>query len=1034
MEDVVIERQTYISVADDENMLFPAEDIYPSLDLYPAEAEKVENIVQGTMNISEILCESNIAFGQLYSTKFEVQVYETEDLSGKYIIVVQEENGVYNYVFSGIIDSCKQDRLGYDRTIVAYDKAYSTSRINVASWWTSFWETNETATVKQFRESLLNFAKISYENVTLPNDSIVLKKTCNINSIAFSTMLKMVCEISCCFPHFNRAGIMQFIVLNKENGKAIVDEDFEGENSTFEEYTTDAITGIQFYTSSGNIVYTVGTTTNPYSITDNVLIYGMEVSDYEIIGQTMLSHASQLTYKPSNVQMVVGNFNYEVGDYILTSKGNFFLFQNTYSGSQFVEQTLAASGSQKSEEVGTDINTDEVVAESMIDEVEGTLDDIYEISEDEDDELAELYENVEGAIATIEKGDDYILMRVAGSTGKDQWDTTGYYFDENNSGYEEPKAERITSPIWSNQGYAISEEVDSKPSVKDYDDTIPYRLYDTNGDLINEETNDDVNIYIKRADNGRIFQYKIYIDGASATRATVNAPATHIINNIGRKLMRVVSDGRRLNFTLLVPYNIIMEAHDDEYIENYRLALMQNINVTFNIHRVVDKGKLAGSDYYWEYTPNNITAGSYYLDCESGKIWRRNTSGGLNAWTFIKQCDPISEQLETSIELTKEAITAEATSRIEADENNYNTLNSKIEITAQGIRSDVAATYATKGSVSSIESSIEQLPHTISMSVTNNGVLGANSSAGITISLYDENGRLVDNSNQGTITLDGNVVFKSNLTDGTTSISGENIKTGTIDADRINLNTVASKTTNPVIFPDSSGIQIGPSESNTFIRNNQIKTKYLYGDVLSNQSQGTLYLWAINESAIEGELNCYGNNIVINGKNNISAKVSATEKMRIDNDKVDIKSPIYYSAFPDITASTGTPNIRCQNPGSASYRFAPTSASSERWKHDIRPLEDENINAHKLYDLDVDQFVYNLDYVDTSDTRYDTPIPGFIAEKVAIAYPIACERDNFGQPQDWNVRYIVPPMLALIQEQNERIKALENILKTQGGN
>ena len=56
--------------------------------------------------------------------------------------------------------------------------------------------------------------------------------------------------------------------------------------------------------------------------------------------------------------------------------------------------------------------------------------------------------------------------------------------------------------------------------------------------------------------------------------------------------------------------------------------------------------------------------------------------------------------------------------------------------------------------------------------------------------------------------------------------------------------------------------------------------------------------------------------------------------------------------------------------------------------------------------------------------RYERFIPGFIAEEVAEVYPIAADLDDNGDPEDWNVRYVVPPMLALIQRQKQAIDSL----------
>ena len=132
MPDILLNRETVILTAPSD-ALFPRNDLYPADDLYPyGEVREVTNIVAGSLKLDSLLAEKSIQFGQFYATKFEVQVYNEEDLSGRYIHVYQREGNVYHDLFTGVIDSCKVDKIGTDRTIVAYDKAYVTRQMNVA--------------------------------------------------------------------------------------------------------------------------------------------------------------------------------------------------------------------------------------------------------------------------------------------------------------------------------------------------------------------------------------------------------------------------------------------------------------------------------------------------------------------------------------------------------------------------------------------------------------------------------------------------------------------------------------------------------------------------------------------------------------------------------------------------------------------------------------------------------------------------------------------------------------------------------------
>ena len=102
-----------------------------------------------------------------------------------------------------------------------------------------------------------------------------------------------------------------------------------------------------------------------------------------------------------------------------------------------------------------------------------------------------------------------------------------------------------------------------------------------------------------------------------------------------------------------------------------------------------------------------------------------------------------------------------------------------------------------------------------------------------------------------------------------------------------------------------------------------------------------------------------------------------------------------------------------------------STASSQRYKEnivDIRTIAD--LNPNKLLSLPVRAFTYKTDYLDAADDRAGLPLPGFIAEEVAQAYSIAADQVE-GVIESWNDRYVVPGMLALIQDLHTRVTTLE---------
>lgn len=120
---------------------------------------------------------------------------------------------------------------------------------------------------------------------------------------------------------------------------------------------------------------------------------------------------------------------------------------------------------------------------------------------------------------------------------------------------------------------------------------------------------------------------------------------------------------------------------------------------------------------------------------------------------------------------------------------------------------------------------------------------------------------------------------------------------------------------------------------------------------------------------------------------------------------------------------SGDPNARlaASSPNQLGY----ASGSSRKFKHDIKPIENAELDPKHLYDIEVVQFKYNDDYLEENDQRYGIDCIGFIAEQVNEVYPIAADRET-GEPRNWEMRYIIPPMLALIQQQKKKIDELES--------
>ena len=190
--------------------------------------------------------------------------------------------------------------------------------------------------------------------------------------------------------------------------------------------------------------------------------------------------------------------------------------------------------------------------------------------------------------------------------------------------------------------------------------------------------------------------------------------------------------------------------------------------------------------------------------------------------------------------------------------------------------------------------------------------------------------------------------------------------------------------------------------------------KLYFGDYYINSlNLGGLYISGILSTAsrmLVGNVN-YGYTLDVNGTAYISGNTHVGRLYLYDSTE----------------ASSKTANARLTT-GSWPARLCFVNSSSSRYKHDIKLIENNEINPHLLYNVNVVQFKFNNDYLAKDDQRYGQDVPGFIAENIAKEYPIAADINDDGTVEDWNERFIIPPMLKLIQEQKQMIDDLERRL------
>lgn len=353
MADIVLNRATYIE--------------------FPNNPEIVTHnvsIESGSLLLEEILCEGDIVYGSTNATRFEATVYNLQDVAGLKIKVYQTDIAGNNRrnLFEGYVDSCKQDRDGRYRKLVAYDALYSIGKANVAGWWFQFWEvrkqamsrlrtgdgdTEPTAYLWELRESLCDYAGIPYEtNISLHNDMLVCTKTATLSSVSFNTMLFWICEIQATIPHIDRDGTLRFLAFSNKTPTDLSDS-YERNTSEFEGYVTASIDAVELYDYDNELIATTNETgavasKNTYVIKDNSLLFSLVGNEEDATHFVKAYHdrIRNIRYTPCEINMIVSDLDLSVGDFIKIDDRTSIILQNTLSGILFVDQEIRAAGSE----------------------------------------------------------------------------------------------------------------------------------------------------------------------------------------------------------------------------------------------------------------------------------------------------------------------------------------------------------------------------------------------------------------------------------------------------------------------------------------------------------------------------------------------------------------------------------------------------------------------------------------------------------------------------------------------------------------
>lgn len=400
---------------------------------------------QEKFELTESLCsESELAFGscEASSIKFTMSNVFTS-LKGKWITVKMSLHGNTDKPFQFGRYKVYSDKPTADRTqrdVVAYDALYDIINANVMGWYDSVLPNlDSTITLKNFRDSFFEHFGVIQKDITLPNDSMVIKRsldkeTGNVqtNVLSGSTVIKAICEINGCFGHINRQGQFEYIFLKQDiQGLYPANDLYPADNlypkspdsyrinksdyitADYEDYIVEPITKLQIRSSNSDVGTIIGNGSNAYIIENNMLTYQKTADEMQTIAQNIYNKISKIRYRPFTADLR-GNPCLEVGDAIRILTKNAivesYVLERDFKGIQALRDSFSSVGEQYYSEKVNSTQTSIKQLENRSNKLERTIEETKSTITDVENDLS----------SQIKQTADNITLEVSKKVGNDE--------------------------------------------------------------------------------------------------------------------------------------------------------------------------------------------------------------------------------------------------------------------------------------------------------------------------------------------------------------------------------------------------------------------------------------------------------------------------------------------------------------------------------------------------------------------------------------------------------------------------------------
>ena len=364
------------------------------------------NIVAESMTLTQAICdEPDIRFGGCIASSFEIEVSKDVDLSGRYITVYADQtastttypgentlcsSGTFpttsEYsetfaLFSGDVYSCRREKNGLTRKLIAYDRLYWRGGEDCTKLYNDLFDNNITVTAGMLRSAVLEKIQIiqqqildalpagqSYDYtqiVPLPIDNFELHRY--DGRLTANDILRQLGELAGVFMRLNGRG-------NLEYTTAVQTSPVEYSyyiDAAAEQFSKPSFTGIYAVFDDGSTAecdFDDISSDNPYYLEDSIVMAGHTMQSFytEVHAvRSSLKPSFQTAYTPfelkaraklwaelgDRVQITIPWYTIDAGNVVThTDTVTSVILSRRITGIQAMTDEMAASGETGSEE------------------------------------------------------------------------------------------------------------------------------------------------------------------------------------------------------------------------------------------------------------------------------------------------------------------------------------------------------------------------------------------------------------------------------------------------------------------------------------------------------------------------------------------------------------------------------------------------------------------------------------------------------------------------------------------------------------